>query len=457
MAIPRSRWALVIGLGSMMTPAAAPAQTSAKKHPDAAIERTPARGQPHPFREASWNPPFARGERLFDEGHYAEAQPEFEKAVRFCEGLDCEVESLKTPYIRDLLTYSFVRYHNINLFLSNGFKLYDGAALAVLGRYDEAGRRFAEMATYAERVYPNTYSTFAGNAYQGLAFVSAARGRYDEAADAYRLALAHVEKNEPQVGHPPPTSVALILAALADVEVARGRLDAAEPCIRQAAAVQQAQETLRMGPAPPDRATVLTVLAHLRFHQGRYSEAYDHDSDALAILREIRKDHPLAGFCLDGMGEVELVRNHLDLAEEHFREARKVREAALGKEHRDVASSLDGLGRVAAARGDRKAAESFFHRASMILDDALGARHPDTEAVAAHARALGRRSGGDAARPAARFLAIPTLPTLGWQSGYWGKDWRPTAANLLRKEARAAKGARPAPTPARTAPPSAGR
>lgn len=471
MAIPRSRWALVIALLPMLTPGAAPAQTSAGKAADPATEKAPAprkpaaanaprrsgRGLPRASGEDYWNPYYSRGERSYDEGRYAESLHMFEQSILFFNDTDLTKISEKDKHVNECLGFLPIFGLNPREWLRFEYLLPVGAALAALGRYDEAERRFIEKLAHAERCFPGRWCTNAGISYQGLAFLHAARGRYDEAADTYRLALAHVEKNEPQTTLPPPSCVAMILTALADVEIARGRLDAAEPCLSRAVAVQQAQEKLRIGPSPLERAAVLIVFAHLRFHQARYSEAYDLDTDALTLIRDIREDHPLAGFCLDGLGEVELVRKHFDRAEGHFREALKVREAGLGKEHRELASSLDGLGRVAAARGDRKAAEERLDRAETILVRALGPGHPDAEEVAAHAKALGRRPDGGAERPAARFLAIPTLPTLGWQIGYRGKDWRATAASLLRKEARASKGARPAPTPAKPVRPSDGR
>jgi hypothetical protein len=69
---------------------------------------------------------------------------------------------------------------------------------------------------FAEQCFRGRMNTFQGCACQGLAFVWAARGRYAQAAERYRLALAHVEANESQIGLPPAPCVALILVGLID-------------------------------------------------------------------------------------------------------------------------------------------------------------------------------------------------------------------------------------------------
>ena len=158
----------------------------------------------------------------------------------------------------------------------------------------------------------------------------AARGRYASAADRYRLALAQIEGNQAQIGLPPAPCVAMILVALADVELARGRGGAAEQCLRRAEHVQEAQHQLGIGPAPLDRAALLTVFAQLRHCQSRYSEGYEAYTEALELIRTIRKDHPLTAYCLDGLGEIDLARGRLDESEDHFRESLAVRQIRPG-------------------------------------------------------------------------------------------------------------------------------
>jgi tetratricopeptide (TPR) repeat protein len=226
--------------------------------------------------------------------------------------------------------------------------------------------------------------------------------------------------------------------------LARGRPSTALQFIRRADRVQHAQKELHLGPAPLDRAAYLTVFAQLRQRQARGSEAYDLYAQALELIQSIARKHPVAAYCLDGLGEIDLEHGRLDQSEAHFRESRTIRQATLGESHREVAYSLDGLSRVAAARGKPEEAEALLREASAILERELESAHPDRIAVAGHLRRLARPHAPDhAAAPAlqARFLAIPTLLTVGWQVLYIGKDWRIVESNIKRREAEEAKAA----------------
>jgi tetratricopeptide (TPR) repeat protein len=240
--------------------------------------------------------------------------------------------------------------------------------------------------------------------------------------------LAHYENSIQGGGVPMPGVMGRTYMALALGEIARDRLDSATIYLDKAEAVQEVQRKLKFGPKPVDESALRIVRAHLRWRQGRLSEAADLHAEGLELARKIRPGHPLEGFALVGLGEVELARKRLDRAEAHFREALRVREAALGKEHREVAYGLDGLGRVAAARGRAEEAAAHLRRAAAILKGSLGPAHPDTRRVAAHLDAVRNPRPEPRADPKgkpaepARYLAIPSL--LGDDEIYHGKEWR---------------------------------
>ena len=311
--------------------------------------------------------------------------------------------------------------------------------LAAQGRIDQAESRFTEMENYAAQCFPGRYNTFEGCACQGLAFLLAARGQYDEAADRYRLALTHIDENQAQIGLPPAPCVAMILVALADVELARDRPGSAQRYLKRAEQIQEAQQLLGIGPAPLDKAALHTLLAQLRASQERSSEAFDLYLQALSMIREVREDHPLSAFCLDGLGEIDLARGRLGPSADHFQESLAVRKATLGESHRELAYSYDGLARVALAQEKPDAAESFFKDATSIVVRELGPKHPDSIEIDNHART--RRDPthppGGPMRIRVRFLAIPTLLTLGWQVLYVGKDWRGLEKSIRLRDAKA--------------------
>ena len=461
----RSFWAVTAAVLPLLAPPSAQAQSStgtrtsdlgrngepSTKVVDPAPRKSPRRGRSRTVRTQDesrpaandWNPHYLKGKAYFVAGRYDEALTELEQNVADCDLIDFESMRRENGYFdhisnsipgMGLSPHEFIRSSNLQ---------WVGAVLAAQGHYDPAETRFSEMANYAERIWSGRLSTFEGCAFQGLAFLLAARGRYVSAADRYRLALSQIEGNEAQIGLPPAPCVAMILVALADVELARGRAAAAEQCIRRAERVQEAQHQLGMGPAPLDRAALLTVFAQLRQCQSRYSEGYDLYTEALELIQNIRKEHPLTAYCLEGLGEIDLARGRLEQSEDHFRESLAIRRSTLGESHREVAYSLDGLARVAVAQGKEAEAESFFKDASLILTRALGPAHPDAIAITDHLKRRDDqpRPKDDAVHPHARFLAIPTFLTVGWQVLHVGKDWRIVEGNIRRREAKEAKAA----------------
>jgi hypothetical protein len=92
------------------------------------------------------------------------------------------------------------------------------------------------------------------------------------------------------------------------------------------------------------------------------------------------------------------------------------------------------------------------------LTRTLGPAHPDVVAIAGHLAQRDdhqSRPNDEAVRPHARFLAIPTFLTVGWQVLHLGKDWRIVEGNIRRHEATEAKAAHRAALSAQAA--AAGR
>ena len=132
----------------------------------------------------------------------------------------------------------------------------------------------------------------------------------------------------------------------------------------------------------------------------RDSEAYDLYADALELIQNVAQKQPLAAYCLDGLGEIDLEHGRLDQSEAHFRESRTIRQAALGESHREVAYSLDGLARVAAARGKLEEAEALLREATAILGARIGIRAPRPDRGCKSLTATGPTTGcGPRRRP----------------------------------------------------------
>ena len=269
MGSPRFFWAVTVAVLPLVTPPAVLAQTSsgprssdadrngsnAANQIDAAPRKPPRRGRsragqtreepPHAIND--WNPHYLKGKAYFIEGHYDLALTELQLNVADCDQIDFESMKRQNSYFEHIWNnipnmgqspHDFIRSSNLQ---------WVGATLAAQGHYDSAEMHFSEMANYAEQCFRGRMSTFQGCACQGLAFVWAARGRYAQAAERYRLALAHIEANESQIGLPPAPCVAMILVGLAEVELSRGRLAAAEQCLDAPTACRRRNASLASG------------------------------------------------------------------------------------------------------------------------------------------------------------------------------------------------------------------
>ena len=156
--------------------------------------------------------------------------------------------------------------------------------------------------------------------------------------------------------------------------------------LKRAEQIQEAQQLLGIGPAPLDRAALLTVFAQLRMNQSRYSEAFDLYVEALAMIKDVREDHPLTAFCLEGLGEIDLARGRLGPSADHFQESLAVRNPPWV---RVIASSPTAM---TAWRGSpwprrkqrRPSRSSRTPRRSLTRE--LGPTHPDSIEIGNHAR-----------------------------------------------------------------------
>ncbi len=244
MSSPRVFWAFTVLVIPMVVPPVAPAQKSTgaatsdtgksegrsrprETHavPARAPKRTRSRAQDTPTERTAtndWNPSYIEGKKRFIDGRYKEALVALELNVAECAKVDLEAMRQTNSYFDHIVNSVTDPAQDPRVFLRSSNLQWVGAVLAAQGEYAQAEKRFTEMTKYAEECFPGRLSTFAGCGHQGLAFLLAVRGRYDLAADGYRLALQHIEGNQAQVGLPPTSCVTMILAAQANVELGAG-------------------------------------------------------------------------------------------------------------------------------------------------------------------------------------------------------------------------------------------
>jgi tetratricopeptide (TPR) repeat protein len=168
---------------------------------------------------------------------------------------------------------------------------------------------------------------------------------------------------------------------------------------------QRAVELLRRAfPADPDEPSAWPLCSQLLAH-------------VLAATENARVEGVVAGetsaSLLTDTGVYLRARAQLDLAQTVLERAVKIREAALGEDHPDVAVTLTYLGTVLRRCGEPARARQVLERALEIREGALGRDHPDVAMTLTHLgtalRDVGDLSGGQAVLERALAIREATL------------------------------------------------
>jgi tetratricopeptide (TPR) repeat protein len=209
-----------------------------------------------------------------------------------------------------------------------------------------------------------------GVALNNLAMVFEAQGKYADAEELFKRALAIYEKAR---GASQPI-VANTLNNLAAVYDEQGKYADAEGLYKRTLAIRE--KTL--GKNHPDLADTLGNLAIVYMEQGKYADAEGLFKRALAIFEKVLgQGHPRVATTLNNLAAVyRQVGKYAD-AEAQYKRALAIREKALGKDHPDVASTLNNLAIVYREQAKYADTEALYKRALAIKEKALGKDHPD--------------------------------------------------------------------------------
>jgi CHAT domain-containing protein/Tfp pilus assembly protein PilF len=197
------------------------------------------------------------------------------------------------------------------------------------------------------------------------------QGKYVEATEAARRALALAERLYPKErypeGHP---DLAQSLNNLGFLLTKRGRLEEAQPYFERALAMRQ--RLFPEGRFPrghPDLAGSLTNLGFLLQARGRLQEAVPYGEQALAMYERLYPlGHPDLAACLNNLGMLLQDRGRLDEALPYCERALALCERLYSKErypqgHPLLAASLNNLGLLLQARGRPDEALPLLERA----------------------------------------------------------------------------------------------
>jgi tetratricopeptide (TPR) repeat protein len=178
-----------------------------------------------------------------------------------------------------------------------------------------------------------------------------------DAAEACYREILRMKENVPGL---PPTGLALTYGKLGFVAEGRGRFAEAEEIYRKALAIYE---------EAGDRQEIAESLRHLGSVaqvQGRWDEAEQHYQKALAILKEIAGNVHSTQLTFDELGHLAEARGRLGEAEKWYDKS-----LALAEQRHDwdgTARSLHSLGKLSRRRGQVDEAERWYHRCLTLAE-----------------------------------------------------------------------------------------
>jgi tetratricopeptide (TPR) repeat protein len=237
------------------------------------------------------------------------------------------------------------------------------------GKYADAEELYKRALAIREKAlgasHPNVAQTL-----NNLANLYDDQGKYADAESLHKRALAIREK---ALGARHP-DVAESLNNLASVYRAQAKYADAEGLFKRAVAIYEKA----LGKDPPQVANSLIGLAAVYDKQGKYADAEGLFKRALAIKEKaLGANHPDVALTLNNLAIEYKNQGRYADAEALYKRALAIREKALGADHRDVAWSLNSLANLYEAQGKYADAEGLFKRVLAIKEKALGPDHPD--------------------------------------------------------------------------------
>src|SRR2546429_280005 len=183
------------------------------------------------------------------------------------------------------------------------------------------------------------------NALGGLGYLAMWQEHYDEAIGRFKAVQRALESRKSTFAlNRTFGNLGWSYLAIGDLQNAEIKFSEAERASAKAA-------------MPEDRAYWLHTLGDTYYRQGRYVEAEAVSQQALALERKMDDKRTLTE-CLNTLSEIALATGHVELAENHNREALGIERAGLDRF--GIASSTIIAGRIAAGRRQYPEAERTF-------------------------------------------------------------------------------------------------
>jgi predicted ATP-binding protein involved in virulence/Flp pilus assembly protein TadD len=286
------------------------------------------------------------GMRHFEQAHYAEAEPLFQR------GLAIREKALGNEH------------PDVAQSLNNLAVLYQAQ-----GNYTAAEplfqRSLAIRESTLEKEHPDVASSL-----NNLAMLYEAQGNYAATEPLLQRSLVIREKT---LGKEHP-DVAQSLNNLAMLYKAQGNYAEAKPLLQRNLVIREST----LGKEHPDVAVSLNNLAGIYQAQGNYAAAEPLYQRSLVILEKtLGKEHLDVAMTLNNLAMLYQDQGNYAATEPLLQRSLLIREATLGKEHPKVAQSLNNLAMLYKEQGNYTAAEPLIQRGLVILEKTLGKEHPD--------------------------------------------------------------------------------
>lgn len=283
----------------------------------------------------------------FDKCYQASAQADWKAVDNFCPAAWNEAAKFGTDSIE----------------MGNTENTY-GVILDDQGRYNEAEQRYRHALAIRERTaHLLTNGTeLVADTQNNLAGVYLKLGRLQDAEALYRKALALIESVKGS-SHPMVGQMQMNLGnALRDM----GEYAQAETLHQSAIAIAQARE-----PNSNNLGIAYNNLAVLYSNMGRYAEALAFDEKSLALKTQILPaQHPDIALSMNNLADTHLTLGAADKALPFLQQALAIFRANFADSHPHIAMTLVNLGRAYAALGRNAEAEAHLREGLKLRESA---------------------------------------------------------------------------------------
>jgi len=263
----------------------------------------------------------------------------------------------------------------------------EGAAAETVGDYARAASSYRVATEVAERFDRRDRRRLV--AWNAMATMYDALGRFAEAEAAYRRALKEAAESTGKAG----PDYGLVLANLGSSYVETGQRATGEKLLREALAIYSAAD-------PPDESRIAVAqngLAEVLCVARKYKEAAPLLIRALAVLEKNPSAWGETALAKNNLGVVRLFEGNNEEARRLFLQSLAMIEQRWGPDHPMLARILNNLASLENRTGHREEAGQRLRRALDIAERRLGPEHPSYAALLANYAAF-LRQGGDKSR-----------------------------------------------------------